>query len=115
METLFASDARFGSVVTSCGISLSSLTHSTVCPALIVIFSGINLCSDLILMTIASDSWGAAGSVASTNAALRKISVAQIQIADLSVENICESSGLKFCRDAPGASKAEPVRYKPEL
>src|SRR6266478_511428 len=75
-------------------MSLSSLTHSTVCPTLIVIFSGINLCSAVILTTTTSDSWGAAGIAASTYTAVQKISVAQMEIASLSVENIC--AGFSF-------------------
>src|SRR3979490_2470848 len=92
MDTLLGSDARFESVVISCGIALSSLAHSPVCPTLIVIFSGINLRSGVILTTTASDSCGAAGTVASTQNALKTISVAQMQIADLSVESICDLS-----------------------
>src|ERR1700716_3075668 len=95
METLLGSDATFGSVVTSCGIVVSSLSHSTVCPTLIVIFSGINLRSGVILTTTASDSCGAAGTVASTQNAPKTISIAQMQIADLSVESIWDSSRQK--------------------
>src|SRR5260370_11754927 len=94
-------------------MSLSSLTHSTVCPTLIVIFSGINLRSGVILTTNASDSWGAAGIVASTYTAVQKISVAKMQIAGLSVENICESSGQKVFVAMPTSdSNTELVTYK---
>src|SRR5712692_4640114 len=111
METLLGSTAISGSVVTSCIISLSSLTHCTVCPTLIVSFSCRNLRSSVILTTTASDFWGAAGIVDSTYSALQKISVAQIQIAGLSVENIGESSGQKVFVARPTAdSKAELVK-----
>jgi len=71
--------------------------------------------SGVILTTTASDSWGAAGIVASTHTAVQKITVAQIQIAGLSVENICESSGQKVFVKIPTADgKAEIVKYKPE-
>jgi hypothetical protein len=115
METLLGSDATFGSVVTSCGIVLSSLPHSTVCPTLIVIFSGINVRSGVILTTTASDSWGAAGIVASTQTVPKMISVAQMQIADLSVENMCDSSGQKCFVAMPTDSKTERVNYKPDF
>src|ERR1700682_4127926 len=116
METLLGSDATFGSVVTSCGIALSSLTHSTVCPTLIVIFSGIKLRSDVILTTTASDSWGATGTVASTQNALKTMSVAQMQIADLSVENICDSFGQKgFVAMPTSDCKTQRVNFKTEF
>jgi len=71
--------------------------------------------SGVILTTTASDSWGAAGIVASTHTAVQKITVAQIQIAGLSVENICESSGQKVFVAMPTAdSKSEIVKYEPE-
>jgi hypothetical protein len=74
-----------------------------------------NMRSGVILTTTAPDSWGAAGIVASTHTAVQKISVAQIQIAGLSVENICESSAQKIFVAMPSAdSKAELVKYKPE-
>jgi hypothetical protein len=71
--------------------------------------------SGVILTTTASDSWGAAGIVASTHTAAQKITVAQMPITGLSVENICESSGQKVFVKIPTAdSKAEIVKYKPE-
>jgi hypothetical protein len=71
--------------------------------------------SGVILTTTASDSWGAAGIVASTYTAVQKISVAQMHIAGLSVENICESSGQKVFVAMPTTDiKTELVKYKPE-
>src|ERR1700738_3879254 len=116
METSLGSAATFGSVVTWCVFAFSSLTHSTVCPTLIVIFSGTNLCSAVILTTTASDSWGTAGTVASTYTALKTTSVTQMQIADLSVENISESSGHKgFVAMPTSDSKAGLVNHKREF
>jgi hypothetical protein len=71
--------------------------------------------SGVILTTTASDSWGAAGIVASTHTAVQKITIAQMPIAGLSVENICESSGQKIFVAIPAPdSKAELVKYEPE-
>jgi hypothetical protein len=74
------------------------------------------MCSDVIWTTTASDSWGAAGTVASTQNALNTMSVAQMQIADLRVENIGDSFGQKgFVAMPTSDCKTQLVNFKPQF